>query len=542
MAIVAVSAMTVVLMSSGVASAETQASFQGNVTSNTYSPSAGSGPVPPNTGAPTDPLAYDCNSPSTGPSGCDNVGLTHGYFDNHMVNFLYTANFWCDHSVPSKASTGCEAGAKYSKLPPGATSQDNLYIPVPLGFSPSQGLQCPTMGNCIDHPASMDMSALYPVLKPLLHLTSPSQLYNAPLTPHSHLIFTRNNNLPEWWSVTAVPVTSQAGFDTVIAATSKSQLMSDLGKGGVYKSVVPTNAFLYFQVLAGTSSTTAAATGGQSIYHGATGPPAPSPGASWDPLALPSNSQQTSDCGPPPGATAPPPCSADAIGVTKAFDQGKFVNLLYTQNYFCDRSVSAKSSNGCEAGASYSKLPPGTTSASQTNPLYIITPLFKPAPANLQCPPFCIDHPATVDLSRLASTLDPILGTTPSQLGNTPLPSHNHVLLTANNNQPEWWNVKVIGVTSAAAYNQIMSSSNEFATAQSLASSNGGVTAPIPTNVFLWFQVLPGAATPAGAPATGGGGTAGLQHAGLLGLGGALGLGGIATVGGIAAYRRRRLV
>src|SRR5579875_4182619 len=79
---------TTVVAMTGLASAETQASYQGQVTSNTYSQSAGSGLTPPNTGTPIDPLRYDCATPSSGPSGCQNVGLTHGYYDNHVVNFL----------------------------------------------------------------------------------------------------------------------------------------------------------------------------------------------------------------------------------------------------------------------------------------------------------------------------------------------------------------------------------------------------------------------------------------------------------------------
>ncbi len=51
----------------------------------------------------------------------------------------------------------------------------------------------------------------------------------------------------------------------------------------------------------------------------------------------------------------------------------------------------------------------------------------------------------------------------------------------------------VIGVTSPTAYDKILSSSNKLATAAALARSGGGATAPIPTNIFLWFQVLPGA-------------------------------------------------
>lgn len=481
---------------SGIASAETQDSFQGQVTSNAYSATAGSGATSSNSGAPLDPLRYDCTHPTSGPAGCQHLGLTHGYYDGHVVNFLYTANFWCDHSVTSKAKTGCEAGATYNHLPPDATSQDTLYIPTPLGFTPSQGLQCPTSGNCIDHPSTVDVSALYPVLKPLLHLTSASQLDNAALSPHSHVIYTRNDNLPEWWNVVVVPVTSQAGFNRVIATTSQAQLAADLGKDGVYTSTVPTNVFLYFQVLPGTSTAAAEAATSQNVYNGADGPPPAPAGQLWDPL--------TSDCAATSTATVPP-CATDGIGLTKSFYDGHVVNLLYTENYYCDKSVSSSAPDGCEAGASYNKLPPGTTSSNEIDPLYIITPLFKPQPSGLQCPTsgYCIDHPTTVDLSRLSSTLDPILGTTPTQLGNVPLTPHSHIVLTANNNQPEWWPVEVIGVTSEAAYNQIVTSSNEYATAQSLASSGSGVTEPIPTNIFLWFEVLPGAPYPPGQPATG---------------------------------------
>jgi hypothetical protein len=513
----------------GVASAQPQAPYQGHVTSNTYSAAAGSSPAPPNSGSPYDPLKYDCTTPSghstpteAQQEPCQHVGLTHAYWDDHQVNLLYSANFYCDRSVPSHATTGCEGGKTYNHLPPDATSQDTLYIPTPLGFTPSQGLQCPMPGNCIDHPSTIDVSALYPVLKPLLHLTSPSQLYNAPLSPHSHLIFNRNNNLPEWWNVEVVPVTNQAGFNRVISATSKSQLMADLGTDGVYKAVVPTNVFLYFQVLAGTSSEAAPAATSQNVYNGADGP-----AVAGDPLV--------NDC------STQAACSRLGVGLTQGYLGTATGDVLYTQNYFCDKSVSARSSTGCEAGASYNKLPPGTTSSSETEPLYIVTPLFKPEPTGLQCPVtgYCIDHPGTVDLSRLASVLDPILGTTPSQLDNAPLSPHSHIVLTANNSQPEWWNVKVVGVTNQAAFNQIMAAPNKYAEVQALqANSSSGVTAAIPTNIFLWFQVLP-AVVPSQAPSTGGGGTAGLQHSGLIAGGGtamALGLG----LGTVMITRRRR--
>ncbi len=145
------------------------------------------------------------------------------------------------------------------------------------------------------------------------------------------------------------------------------------GTAGVTKEI-PTNAFLYFQTLAGTNGAALNA------YHGTAGPVAAA-GQAIDPLV--------NDCSATTG------CPQIGVGLTQGFLGSATGNVFYTQNYFCDKSVSAKSSNGCEVGASYSKLPPGTTSAAETDPIYIITPLFSPAPPGLQCPGPCIDHPTT---------------------------------------------------------------------------------------------------------------------------------------------------
>ncbi|MGH8888173.1 MAG: cell wall-binding repeat-containing protein [Acidothermaceae bacterium] len=483
-----------------------QTSYQGNVTSNTYDATAGSGPAPTDGGAPQDPLQYDCTTPGgvstptdTQLAPCQNVGLTHGYFGNHDVNFLYTANFFCDNSVASNATTGCEAGTTYTKLPPDATSQDPLYIPVPLGFTPSEGLQCPVSGNCIDHPTTVDTSALFPTLQALgvaqkLGITSASQLNNAPLNMHSHVIYDRNNNLPEWWNVVVVPVTSQAGFDSVIATTDAGQLtaLAADSNSGVPSAGVPTNVFLYFQVLAGTSTTTAPATMNQAQYNGANGPSA-TPGVTHNPLTATCTADSTTKVGTSPSD------ACGQVGVTPGFLNGtngtasgsnNTVQFLYSENFFCDKAVSASSANGCEAGAAAANLPPGTTSVSQTDPLYIITPIGFSA-ANMHCPTpgYCIDHPYAVDLSRLASAL----GAPASSLTDVPLNTHNHIVLTRNNNQPEWWPVTLLPVTDPATYNQINSAANPYTTYQSLVSAgNKAVLGAVPTNISLWFQTLPG--------------------------------------------------
>lgn len=188
-------------------------------------------------------------------------------------------------------------------------------------------------------------------------------------------------------------------------------------------------------------------------------------------------------------ATGEPQGACRNIGVTEGWYRGRTVNFLYTQNYFCDRTVPAGSANGCEAGQKFNRVPPGTTSERYTDPLFIPIPLFTGRTGPLQCPTGpCVDHPMNIDLSRLAAAL----GKPAAALRDVPLPGHDHLIASRNHNRPEWWPVYVIGVTDPASFARIERAKN-LATALRLAADpRDGVTKPIPTNVFLWFQTLPG--------------------------------------------------
>ena len=83
-----------------------------------------------------------------------------------------------------------------------------------------------------------------------------------------------------------------------------------------------------------------------------------------------------------------------------------------------------------------------------------------------------------------------------------PLPGHDHLLTTRNGDQPEWWNVIVIPVTSPAGLASVESAKN-YASVKALenvAGSGIGVDGigEVPTNAYLWFQTLPGAVAHAG--------------------------------------------
>lgn len=481
---------------------------------------------PYNTGVTVNPLKYACENEAP---TCNHVGTTNGWFNGEDVKFLYSQDFYCDPSVPSHASTKCEAGAQYKQLPPGtaAGAIDPLYIPVPIGFTPTDPyVQCRATPMCIDHPATVDLSALASVLK-----APAAALDNAMLPGHDHIVTTRNEDKPEWWPVVVLGVTDQASWTTLNTQKSYAAAQS-LEKAG--KAVeVPTNVFLWFQVLPGHVDPAQARTNSNAV------PPASTNGQAIDNLV---NDCTLTDTG----------CHNDYIGQTRAFlgdantAQGSPVNLLYSSAFFCDSSVQKAGANPCEAGQKPNKVPGDITSAQYTDPLYIPTPLFKQPVNDLQCPSGkpCIDHPMTADLSRLASTL----GAPASALANFALPGHDHIITTRNEDKPEWWPVTVIGVTNPQSF-ALITEAKSYAEVRKLEADPKNGVLEVPTNVFLFFQTVPGtgAATsafepmPVGAPNTGGGALAARgDNTGLIGVGVVLLAAAVLAAG--ATARRRRAV
>lgn len=182
-------------------------------------------------------------SPTAGMGGMssaaavNHVGNTRGWYDGHTVTFHYTKNFFCKNPPHSMASSNCEAGADYTQTP--ARSFDPLYVIVPLGFTPPKGtLQCPHAGRCIDHPHTIDLSAVLG-----------SGASNALLPPHSHIVATANSGLPEWWNVDVVGVKSLKAWNAIVAAKSDAKLMwLQKHDSKEVTGNITTNLFLYFAV------------------------------------------------------------------------------------------------------------------------------------------------------------------------------------------------------------------------------------------------------------------------------------------------------
>ena len=343
---------------------------------------------------------------------------------------------------------------------------------MPL-FANAPPTQCIATATCIDHPPTIDLSRIAGALP---GNPSPASLMNVAIPAHNHVVGTRNNGLPEWWNVEVVATTSPSTF-----ATLTSVQAIDAAKAAGTVAEVPTNAYLFFQVLPGTVPAA------QAANLAATAPPSylSQGGATFDNLK--------NEC----SATAP---NCQNIGISHDWINGTNVDALYTESYFCDTHVTSGASTGCEAGAPPTTVPPGvsdptppstTVTNSQIDPLYIPVPIYSSPPlAYTQCPTVvtCIDHPATIDLSRLSSAL----GAPASALTNVPLPSHDHLLTTLNGNQPEWWNVIVIPVTTPQGLASVESLKSYTAVKALEGEAGSGIGGEVPTNAYLWFQTLPG--------------------------------------------------
>jgi hypothetical protein len=165
-------------------------------------------------------------------------GFTKGWYDGRTVRFYYSKNFSCQAPPASQASSRCEAGTDYTQTP--ASTFDPLYVVVPLGFTPPKWtLQCPVAGNCIDHPHTIDLSAVLG-----------SGTSNLALPAHSHIVATANSGQSEWWNVDVVGVKSLNDWYKIVNAKCDSELqwLQRHDPSNVTGNIT-TNLFLYFAVV-----------------------------------------------------------------------------------------------------------------------------------------------------------------------------------------------------------------------------------------------------------------------------------------------------
>jgi hypothetical protein len=190
------------------------------------------------TGASATTMMTDMAQTMSASVSSGHTGFTNGWYDGHTVRFYYTKNFFCSQPPASKAASKCEAGADYTQTP--ATNFDPLYVVVPLGFTPPKGtLQCPVAGHCIDHPGTIDLSAV--LGKGTSDLALPA---------HSHIVATANGGQSEWWNVDVVGVSNLKAWNKIVSAKSDWELQwLQRHDPTQVTGNITTNLFLYFAVL-----------------------------------------------------------------------------------------------------------------------------------------------------------------------------------------------------------------------------------------------------------------------------------------------------
>ncbi len=195
----------------------------------------------------------------------------------------------------------------------------------------------------------------------------------------------------------------------------------------------------------------------------------------------------------------------NVIATTLAFFNGQVVTVQYSNIYFCNSSgpPTSASSSPCVVGIDATKDPVPDTASST---LDVIVPaflgfgttggIFDPTlGANnvTQCPDntstlTCPNHPNFLDL-------------TPTGIaGVIPLPIHSHILSNGNPssvNQGGWWKLRVWLVLNPSIFPNPSTGTCPAGTgcltsldALNAAASAGGVVGPVPTTIYLFFNVV----------------------------------------------------
>ena len=170
-----------------------------------------------------------------------------------------------------------------------------------------------------------------------------------------------------------------------------------------------------------------------------------------------------------------------SAATTPAWVDGRTVTVQYPQNFFCDTSVASSASSGCEVGTDSNR---GPVANADRSVLYVLVPLFgSPSPAPMCAVASCPNHPLNIDLSRIAGAL----GVSPGAVASVPLPAHSHIL---DGPAGGWWDVKVVAVTNQTAWAALAAGKSEATMFSLINTTDSGVLGPIPTNLYLFFNVV----------------------------------------------------
>ena len=171
-------------------------------------------------------------------------GFTPGWFDGQTVQFFYHKPFFCqtpvEDGLPVGSTSGCEVGSD-GTVDPRPGNIPILFVVTPIGFRPAEDtLHCPVVGNCINHPHTLDVSRVF----------GPGT-ENVPLPAHSHVVAQASGN---WWELHVVGVKDPATWDKIVAGKSLATLRALQAAdpaGDKITAEILTNTYLFFDVQAG---------------------------------------------------------------------------------------------------------------------------------------------------------------------------------------------------------------------------------------------------------------------------------------------------
>jgi len=154
---------------------------------------------------------------------------------------------------------------------------------------------------------------------------------------------------------------------------------------------------------------------------------------------------------------------------------GETVQLRYTRLYVCEEPPASGARSDCVVGAPAEVTPRG----GPIPPIYAIAAAgIQPDPATLHCPSLCLNHPSTLDLSRI--------GGPPSALAGP----HSHIITERRGG---WHQTVNIRVRNLAVWNRIAEAKSlakvRELQADPMVGGRGLITQDTVTNIFFFIQV-----------------------------------------------------
>ena len=182
-----------------------------------------------------------CGGDTTAPPPLTVLGNTLSWYDGDEVQLDYTRQFECKTPPSAGSTSGCEIGAEAQTSPTNGTSIPVLYVIVPLGFTPAAStLHCPTAGNCVAHPPTLDMSRIF----------GPGTV-NAPLPVQSHIIIDLDSHSDGPWTVEVIGVKDSNTWDLIAGTKNLAEVRLLQFQDPTETHItgdISTNIFLFFRV------------------------------------------------------------------------------------------------------------------------------------------------------------------------------------------------------------------------------------------------------------------------------------------------------